>query len=149
MELTDDVLRSWGWSEDDIAWFREDRHILRTMPLRERGWYEGVAEAFLYDNAMQESGVSHHRLPTDPLALVEDDFHFNFRHFLAVLAHLDDDGHIYRPGYQGLNTGWGPDDFLFLHCTEAASAVEDPKVPFPTVAWGYREAMAAWKEAHA
>ena len=145
--ISETLMRSWGWSEETIAWEQTSQRLLVALPDHERGWYEGVVESFCYANGLQENGVSSHRLPVDSTSMRED--RFDFRTLLAVLADLDDEGHIFLPGYQQLTTPWGGDDFLFLHCTEAIHSVGDPTTVYPNVAWGYRDAYKVWEEAHA
>ena len=148
--VTDEVMRQWGWSEEAIAWYKEDRDRLNDMHDRERGFYEGFLHACFYENAMHKEGLSHHRFPQDEIiwGAEGDPLMPDFRDLLAVMADIDDEGQIFLPGYAQLTAPWGGDDFLFLQCSEALDPKDGEEV-YPTVQWGYREAYAAYKEVHA
>lgn len=145
MDITREVMQGWGWSEQAIDWYMEDRRIIAELTASELGYYLGVLDAICYENGSRNNGLSRHALPDDTMLsnYADGTVRFNYRTFLAVMADVDSDGHIFTPGLTRVKVEYGEKLVFALHCTESPMYSEPEQLT--DVTWGYAESLEVWE----
>lgn len=89
------------------------------------GFYDAVLNAWVWDNAQYEDGVSHHVVP---MMRHGDEKYFDMKTFLAVLEDLNDESHIIDVGGEEVKgLGGFPIFILWVFSSENPSEVNYPK----------------------
>jgi hypothetical protein len=84
------------------------------------GFYDAVLNAWVWDNAQHEEGVSHHVVPM----LGNDEKYFDMGVFLSVLRDLNDESHIIDVGGEVVKgLGGIPIFILWMFSSESPSEV--------------------------